>query len=351
MKRYGNIFQNIHALSNIELAHKKARKGKAHYSDVKMINNNPEKLRDISRYLRTGVYSTSLYNIETINDRGKERQIFILPYFPDRIVQWAIMLQIQDIFLRTFIYDTYASIPKRGIHKAVKRVNKAIINGGEYCLKIDIKKYFPSIQQKILCNQLERKIKDYRLLDLLFEIIYSIETGLPIGNYLSQWLANFHLAFFDHKVCNQFHLPYFRYMDDIVIFSDSKEQLWDVLSFMRKELDKLQLQVKENYQVFPSKIRGVDFLGYRCFGDYTLLRKKIANNIKRKIKTIKGKPTEAQINSMMSYKGWVQHCNSYRFHQKYINQFVEVKNESRKNRTTRCNPDSHHRQECQSMAA
>lgn len=351
MKRYGNIFQNIHALSNIELAHKKARKGRAHYSDVKMINNHPEKLRDISRYLRTGAYSTSQYQIETINDRGKERQIFILPYYPDRIVQWAIMLQIQDILLKTFIFDTYASIPNRGIHKAIKRVNKSIQNNGTYCLKIDIKKYFPSIDQHILCTLLEKRFKDYRLLDLLFEIIYSIEKGLPIGNYLSQWLANYYLAFFDHKVCNQFHLPYFRYMDDIVVFSDSKEQLWDVLSFMEDELDKLRLKVKENYQVFPSKVRGVDFLGYRCFGDYTLLRKKIARNIKRKVNTIQGKPTESQINSMMSYKGWAQHCDSYRFHQKYIKHFVEVKNESRKNRRTESNPDSQNRKQSQSLAA
>lgn len=339
MKRYANIFQNIYPLSNLILAHKKAKKGKAHYADVKLVNDKPELLENISQCLKAEAYATSPYQIKIINDRGKERKIFILPYYPDRIVQWAIMLQIQDILLKTFIYDTYASIPNRGIHKAITRVNKAIQRGGTYCLKIDIKKYFPSINQGILCNQLERKFKDTKLLNLLFEIIYSVDDGLPIGNYLSQWFANYHLAFFDHKVCEQFQLPYFRYMDDIVIFSQSKQKLWNVFSFMDKELGKLHLQIKENYQVFPSKVRGVDFLGYRCFGDYTLLRKKIAKNIKKKIKDNSGEYNDSLINSMMSYHGWSKHCNSYRFHDKYIKQFTEVKNESRKNRTAKRNPD------------
>lgn len=334
MKRHGHIFEHICTSVNMNNAHIQARKGKAHYSDVKRINQEPGLIDDIVMYLKTGIYSTSPYKIETISDRGKERQIYILPYFPDRIVQWGIMLQIQDILLKTFIYDTYASIPNRGVHKAVKRVNKAIQNGGIYCLKIDIKKYFPSINQEILCNQLKRKFKDHRLLDLLFEIIHSIDKGIPIGNYLSQWLANYHLSFFDHTVCNKFSLPYFRYMDDIVLFSDSKEKLWQVLDFMRIELSKLQLQIKENYQIFPSKVRGVDFLGYRCFGDYTLLRKGIAKNIKKKSNNIETKPTQSEINSMMSYKGWAQHCDSYRFHNKYIKYFEEVKNESKQKRTT-----------------
>ncbi len=317
MQRYGNIFQKIHNIENIKLAHKNARKGKSHYTDVKSVNNNPIMLENLSSIIRTNIYATSPYQTQIINDRGKEREIFILPYYPDRIVQWAIMLQLQEIFMKTFIYDTYASLPGRGIHKAVKRVNKVIRAGGNYCLKIDIKKYFPSVDQEILCCQLERKFKDYKLLDMLFEIIYSIPKGLPIGNYLSQWLANFHLAYFDHNVCNKTHLPYFRYMDDIVLFAESKNKLWAALYYIKEQLTDLKLTVKENYQIFPSKIRGVDFLGYRSFGDYVLLRKRIVNNIKKMCLKI-GTPTQHDIQRMMSYKGWVQYCNGTRFSNKYV---------------------------------
>jgi hypothetical protein len=322
MKRYGNIFQKIHDIENIKLAHKNARKGKSHYTDVKSVNKNPIMLENLSSIIRTNIYATSPYQTQIINDRGKEREIFILPYYPDRIVQWAIMLQIQDIFMKTFIYDTYASLPGRGIHKAVKRVNKVIRNGGNYCLKLDIKKYFPSIDQEILCVQLERKFKDYKLLDMLFEIIYSIPKGLPIGNYLSQWLANFHLAYFDHDVCNKTRLPYFRYMDDIVLFADSKNKLWKAFEYIKEQLTCLKLTVKENYQIFPSKIRGVDFLGYRSFGDYILLRKRIANNIKKASLKVKI-PTKHDVQSMVSYKGWVKYCDGTRLSNKYIKPIIE----------------------------
>lgn len=326
MKRYGHIFEKITTIENIEKAHIFARKNKAHYTEVKEVNTNPIMLKEIKNNLIQEKYKTSPYRIQEIQDRGKIRTIFKLPYYPDRIMQWAIMLQTSDIFMRSFIYDTYASLPNRGIHLAVKRINNVIRNGGEFCLKIDIKKYFPSINQNILFDLLCRKFKDSKLLSLFYEIIKSIPFGLPIGNYISQWLSNFYLCFFDHVICTKFQLPYFRYMDDIVIFSSCKKELQKVFNFYLKELDKLKLEIKDNYQIFPSKIRGVDFLGYRCFGDYILLRKKIITNIKKKYKNIKKKQkiTKKDIASMMSYKGWIIHCDSHRFQNKY---FKEVLNE------------------------
>lgn len=320
MKRHGHIFEKIYEPENMIIAHEKARRGKAHYSEVQMVNENPEMLIDICNTIKAGDYSTSPYEVYEIMDRGKARTIFKLPYYPDRIVQWVIMLQTQDVFLKSFIRDTYASIPGRGIHHAVKRVNRIIRHGGEYCLKLDIKKYFPSINQDILCQQLQRKFKDSRLLNMLFEIINSVPFGLPIGNFLSQWLANFHLAFFDHVICKATRLPFFRYMDDIVIISDTKKSLHNALDCCRRELGKLDLLIKSNWQIFPSKVRGIDFLGYRCFGDFVLLRKRIANNIKARFRLIseKTKVLASDIASMMSYKGWLDYCNSFRFKSKYF---------------------------------
>jgi RNA-directed DNA polymerase len=326
MKRYGYIFEKIYEPENMIIAHEKARRGKAHYSEVQMVNENPELLMDICNTIKNGEYQTSKYDIYEINDRGKARTIFKLPYYPDRIVQWAIMLQTQDIFMKSFIRDTYASIPGRGIHHAVNRVNRIIRHGGDYCLKLDIKKYFPSINQDILCSQLAKKFKDSRLLSMIFEIIKSVPSGLPIGNFLSQWLANFHLAWFDHDVSNETQLPYFRYMDDVVIISDSKTKLQKSMDLCRKLLSKLQLTIKGNHQIFPSKVRGIDFLGYRCFGDFVLLRKRIAENIKARARQIQQKiaPTVKDIASMMSYKGWLDYCNSYRFCSKYFSEVLHA---------------------------
>lgn len=326
MKRYGNIFEKIVDMDNLRLAHQKAKKGKSHYKEVKMVERNVDYyLKEIQQSLINKTYTTSEYEVYTIRDSGKEREIHKLPYYPDRIVQWALMLQIEPIFIKTFIYDTYAAIPKRGMHLALKRLHKAMKDreGTKYCLKFDVKKFFPSIDTEILKQLLRRKFKDKDLLWLLDDIIDSTGgKGVPIGNYTSQYFGNFYLTYFDHwmkeeKKCRY----YFRYMDDIVVLHHSKE----FLHALRKEIEEylaqnLKLAIKENWQVFPTYVRGIDFVGYRSFGDYTLLRKSTAKKLKRKMRAInkRGYFKKTDINSIMSYKGWIAHCNAYNLERKYI---------------------------------
>ena len=326
MKRYGNIFDKVIEMENLRLAHKKAKKGKGHYREVKMVNKNVDYyLKEIQQSLINKTYTTSEYEVYTIRDSGKEREIHKLPYYPDRIVQWALMLQIEPIFIKTFIYDTYAAIPNRGMHLALKRLHKSMKDreGTQYCLKFDIKKFFPSIDTEILKQLIRRKFKDKDVLWLLDDIIDSTNgQGVPIGNYTSQYFGNFYLTYFDHwmkeeKKCRH----YFRYMDDIVVLHHSKEYLHE----LRKEIEdylhgNLRLSLKENWQVFPTYVRGVDFVGYRSFGDYTLLRKSTAKKMKRKMRVIskRGYFKETDLNSMMSYKGWLEHCDAYNLESKYI---------------------------------
>ena len=118
---------------------------------------------------------------------------------------------------------------------------------------------------------------------------------------------------------------YFRYMDDIVIFGSSKEEL----HALKREIDvyfmrELWLTIKGNWQVFPSYVRGVDFVGYRTFLNYTLLRKSSCTNFKKKMVAIRKKTAGGQMMnysewcSVNSYKGWLKHCDSYRLRKKYI---------------------------------
>ena len=323
MKRYGNIYKNIYDMDNLRLAHHKARKGKYHYSEVKMVNNDEIKfLSELRELLKDKEYETSKYEKFKIIDKGKEREIFKLPYYPDRICQWAIMLQIEKVFINNFIFDTYASIPNKGIHLATKRINKALQNkeSTKYCLKMDVKKYFPNINHDILKSQLRRKFKDRELLWLLDEIIDSNVNGIPIGNYLSQYFANFYLSGLDHYIKESLKIKYyFRYMDDMIIFSNSKRELFYIKGKIEEYLNnRLKLQLKENWQVFPTFIRGVDFLGYRHFGNYILLRKNISYNIKSKIRNINKKFKLGDLNSLMSYHGWCKHCNSFNFQKVYF---------------------------------
>lgn len=327
MKRHGNIYEKILDMDNLITAHRNARRGKAHYTEVKMVDSNEEfYLRQIQQMLRDKTYKTSDYTIFTKVDKRKEREIYKLPYFPDRIVHHAIMNQLEPFFMSTFIYDTYAAMPGRGIHMGIKRLHKAMKDrlGTRYCLKLDVKKFFPSVNHDVLKQLLSRKFKDKDLLWLLYDVIDSVDgdANVPIGNYLSQYFCNFYLSGFDHWIKEtRKERYYFRYMDDMVILSHSKQHLHDLFNGIRDYLQNgLCLQIKENYQVFPTYIRGVDFLGYRSFGDYALLRKTTAKSFKRKMRVLakKSSLSSGDINSIMSYKGWLMWCNAYHLERKFM---------------------------------
>lgn len=203
--------------------------------------------------------------------------------------------------------DTYSCIKNRGIHRLQKNLQRDLndVPGTKYCLKFDLKKFYPSIDHEILKKLLRRKFKDNDLLWLLDEIIDSAP-GLPIGNYLSQYLANFYMTYFDHWVKEELRLKYYyRYADDIVILSNSKPELHSVLAEIRRYLnDNLNLQIKENYQVFPVASRGIDFVGYVFYHTHTLIRKQIKKNFARKLDANPNDP------SIPSYTGWLSHCNA-----------------------------------------
>ena len=327
MKRYGYLYEQVYDMDNLRLAHKMARKGKTWYADVRMVDSNPDKyLSRLAKSLKEQTYKTSPYVDFTIIDKGKERDISKLPYYPDRICHWAIMLVLEPIFMKTFISDTYASIPGRGVHLASNRIRKALhdIEGTQYCLKMDIKKYFPSIDHGILKQKLRKKIKDEKMLWLLDEIIDSYDNGIPIGNYLSQYFANFYLSEIDHAIKERLRCKYYwRYMDDMVILSDDKEWLWWCFSYIDSMVNRLNLQMKRNYQVFPVDKRGVDFLGFVHYHGYTMLRKKIAQRIKNKSHELQSRRlVERDRNSVMSYYGWLIHANCKHFMHIYLDTII-----------------------------
>src|SRR5690606_24192648 len=160
--------------------------------------NREANIQALHEMLRHRAYKTSAYDTFTVFET-KEREVYRLPYFPDRITHHAIMNVLEPIFVSVFTADTYSCIKGKGIHAASYAVKRALkdVQGTQYCLKLDIKKFYPSIDHWTLKTLLMRKFKDKNLLWLLFEIIDSAP-GVPIGNYLSQYFANFYLAYFDH---------------------------------------------------------------------------------------------------------------------------------------------------------
>lgn len=336
MKRYlyidkektKTIWQEVCSMENLIKAHKNAQKGKGWYKEVKIINSNPEPyLKELQERLINKTYKTSEYTTFIKKDGKKERLIYKLPYYPDRICQWAVVQVIEPFIINNFTSDTYSAIPKRGIHQCLQKLNKVLYLYPEetkYCLKLDIKQYYPSINHNILKEKYKRLFKDKDLLWLLDEIINSTkeEKGIPIGNYLSQYSGNFYLSDFDHWIKEKERIKYYyRYMDDIVILGKTKEELQNIRKEIDKYLLKLELSLKENWQIFPTRVRGVDFVGYRSFGKYILLRKDTKRNFKNKMNKIKLKEDNlsySDICCIESYNGWLKYCDSFRLKSKYI---------------------------------
>ena len=326
MKRYGNLYEKIYDIENIELAHKNAKKGKNHYREVKMVDSNPDKyFLKIHKMLKNKTYRNSKYKIMNREmNNGKVREIHKLPYFPDRIIHHCIMQVVEPIWYKTLIRDTYSSLKGRGIHDGVKRIKEALKDkkDTEYCLKMDVTKFYPSIDNDILKGIIRRKIKDSDLLWLLDEIIDSSQ-GVPIGNYLSQYFGNLYLTELDHYAKEKLGCKnYFRYCDDIVILESNKKRLHTLRNKIENYLGDLNLELKDNYQIFPVGIRGIDFLGYKLFHGYTLLRKSIKKKFIRKIKKINKEwgrmPYSQIVNSIMSYLGWFKYANCKNLFNKYI---------------------------------
>lgn len=307
MKRKGNVYEGIYTIENLREAEKIARRGKKKQYGVKLFDKDPEgNLLKLQEMLANKTYRTSPYSIRTIYD-PKEREIYCLPYFPDRIAQHAAMLKIKPDLIAAFTADSYSCIEGKGIHgfdKNLKKVLKKDVPGTKYCLKIDVKKFYPSISHPILKRQIRRKWKDPDLLNFLDEIINSAP-GVPIGNYVSQFFANFYLTGFDHWLKENKRVKYyFRYADDIVILASNKPELHQLLADMRVYLDEhLKLTIKSNYQIFPVAKRGIDVCGYVYFHTHVMLRKKIKQNFARMLKKRKNDK------SIAAYKGWAVHGN------------------------------------------
>jgi hypothetical protein len=339
LKRYGNLYHKIYDINNLRLAHSNARKGKTHYAEVKRIDKNPDEyLTQLQNTLITQTFKNSKYKISDKMDKGKKRTIYRLPYFPDRILHHAIMQILEPIWKKTLIRDTYQSIKGRGVSDARRRVQRAVRTGkAKYCLKLDIKKYYPSINNTILMQILKKKIKCRQTLFLLREIVFSAK-GMPIGNYLSQYFGNLYLAYFDHWVKGTQKIKhYFRYCDDIVVLSNFKKKLHRLLRAIRTYLQsKLILSLKSNYQIFPLEARGLDFCGYRFFKGITLLRGNIAKRFKQKILIVKKNwrymTREQILNGVASYWGWIKPIR-HALWNKYITDEIlqilnHIKNES-----------------------
>jgi len=275
MKRAGNLYESIADTDNLRLAFIKAKRGEEAKPDVYRYSQEVEKrLLDLRKSILAEDIKPGDYRFFPIYE-PKERLICAAP-FGDRVFHHAIINVCHPVFERFQISDSYATRIGKGQYVALERA-KVFQHSFPWFCKLDIRKYFDSIDHVLLLHLLSKRFKDKRLLSLFSKLIDSYHVsdakGLPIGNLTSQYFANFYLAHADHYIKEILKAPaYVRYMDDMVFWGSDKKELInrrnDFISFL---IDHLHLTVKPDCMNRSGK--GLPFLGYVLFENMVRLNK------------------------------------------------------------------------------
>lgn len=270
---------------------------------------------------------------------SRKKRVILVPSDQEQIIHHMLMNVFEPILMKGLYDHAYGSIKGRGAEKCKKYIERDIGRNDKikYFLKMDIHKYYNSINTEILIRKLREVIKDKKYLEVLKEVIHVQGRGLPLGFYSSQMLAQFYLKDMDRYIKEELHAPYYyRYVDDIVIHSNNKRQLHKIcdgiITYLNDELD---LEVNPKYQTFrfvwndhgKERGRDLDFLGYRFYRNRTVLRKSLMFKTTRKARKIskKAKFTVHDARQMLSYMAKVDKSDTYGMYRKWIKPYVKVK--------------------------
>jgi len=278
MKRYNFLYEEIVDYGNIRLAFLKALRGNRQSpAAIKFCRNTEKNLSLLRNKLLLLNCDWGNYRSFLITD-PKPRIISTAP-FEQRVMHHAMMNVLENIFERQSIYHNYACRKGKGTHAAVRYAFKQC-KTKQFFLKLDIRKYFDSIDHEVLKTMLRRLIKDKRVIFLLDGIINSYETdpgkGLPIGNLTSQFFANLYLTGLDHYILEELRASaYCRYMDDFVVWVSSQAETRphaepdiSALSLLKEMFVNIDNYVTQNLKlsikqpVFGKTAVGLPFLGF-----------------------------------------------------------------------------------------
>ncbi len=350
MKTYKHLYPQIWAFENLLNAFYQARRGKPKTPELcafeYQLEENLFTLRD---ELGAQTYRPGPYHNFYIHE-PKKRLVSAAP-FRDRVAHHALCNVLGPIFEARFISDSYANRVGKGTHRALARAQKFLLQN-EFCFHGDILKCFPSIDHQILVEILGRHIADDAVMNLIRLILKSGEgiladeyamqwfegddlfaavrpRGLPIGNLTSQFWANVYLNELDTFVKHTLRLPYYvRYVDDILIFSNDKQELHHARQEIARFLERLRLRLHPRKQrVFPVRT-GVDFLGFVSFPDRRKIRRENVKRFTQRLRRFQKEYSAGEISlahaerSMHSWLAHARHADSYRLRSKILARVV-----------------------------
>jgi RNA-directed DNA polymerase len=317
-----NLYVQICSMNNLANAWRRARKGKTKkLYIIEFEKNIRENLLRLQEELLNQTYKPE--SLKTFVLRDPKTRRISKSAFRDRIIHHALVRIIEPLFDKGFIYDSCANRKERGTLFALERFDlfkrKVTCNlrREAFCFKADIKHYFPELDREILIKIIQKKIKCLKTIQLIRLILNNFEgdKGMPLGNLTSQFFANVYLNELDYFVKHQLRAKfYIRYVDDFIILHKSKEQLglWkgEIENFVRKEL---KLELHPDKSQITSLSRGVDFVGFRNFYYFKLLRKRNIRKARQKIKQFdKGDLIEEKLfESLAGWNAYAKWANSY----------------------------------------
>lgn len=350
-----NVFDKIFSLDNLYAALEDAVQGRRYKREALVYTlDSWALLQELREEVLSGTYHIDRYYIFYIYD-PKKRMIMSIS-FKHRIVQWAIYRIINPMLVSGYIEDSYGCIPGRGSLSAMQRLRYWIEQASRkdeqwFYLKLDISKYFYRVSHRILKKILAKKIKDARLLEVLYSVIDCKHTpfglplgaspgdvpledrlydvGMPIGNLLSQVFANVYLDVLDQfcKRVLKIHF-YIRYMDDVIVLCNDKIQLreWkdQIEVFLMNELE---LHLNSKTCIRPIS-QGIEFVGYRIWPDRVIVRKSTSLRIKRALRGLAVKYSKYEVtmqdvtSALRSYLGMLERCDSEALVKKILDNLV-----------------------------
>lgn len=326
VKWFRHIYNIIISMENLLASWQEFLRGKRKRKDVAEFSLNfLDNIIVLYNDLADRSYRHGGYQAFKIND-PKPRNIH-KACVRDRLVHHAIYRILYPIFDQKFIHDSYSCRIVKGTHRAIDRFRSygRIVSKNYtrtcWILKCDIRKFFASVDHRILVGILSKHIQDADTIWLLKQVIGSFETkcksskGMPLGNLTSQLFANIYLNELDQFIKRELKARYYiRYADDFVLFSESKKWLFGLIDRIREFLqDKLKLELHSGKIFIQTLNSGIDFLGWVHFPHQRILRTKTKKRmLKRLSKTVSKE-------SCASYLGLLSHGNTHLLQKIIIN--------------------------------
>lgn len=270
---------------------------------------------------------------------GKRRLIHVCKNYRDRIVQKAIIIASKGEMINKLVGNTYSSVPGRGTHKAIYKIKEVVKNRAVYCMQLDIRHFFESIDQGCLAATLVDNYKDRRVAWLFGRMMEAVDKGIVLGAEDSQWHANMYLTGLDHHILQRCKPEnYFRYCDDLVLIDTSERKLEQSMVAIEEYLRSIKLQLKPSKRIFrlaeKRRIKGesgngagLDFLGYVFYQNHTDLRTKTKNRWQRRLHVLNRIPGEAEASgedlvTRGALIGLLKHCDSRNLLKKWRNEYT-----------------------------